>query len=193
MDLGNTTAALKVARFNVSSSHPSRKPSSSHHFSIPSTHSQPLTENPISRNCPVREGITFAEVVWSSSPKENHPSHQTNPTGHSTSLKHHCSPDNGEVCKRCLRPGHKVDDYRHQLTCRRCSSVGHFGIRCPLRTPPYPSFDSKEKMRSKKQSPLKVAALKPLLHVPAFSSRSSPSTIRVSLPIFETIYNPKRI
>lgn len=107
----------------------------------------------------------------------------------SSSVKRRQSPDSGEVCKRCLCPGHNVGDCRHQLTCRRCSGIGHFDVCCPLGTPPQASSSFKKVLPStKKHSFTKDNPLKPLFHVPVHPSSSS---FRVSLPISEAIIQSK--
>ncbi|KAJ0975284.1 hypothetical protein J5N97_017249 [Dioscorea zingiberensis] len=35
-----------------------------------------------------------------------------------------------EVCGQCLRPGHKADECRREVTCRRCGGVGHKEVIC---------------------------------------------------------------
>lgn len=84
------------------------RPSSTHHLPIdgastdPSPQPQEVRPSSI-KNSPVKDGVSFAEVVRNSPPSEN-------PL---PSLKRRRPPENKEVCKRCLRSGHKVEDCRH--------------------------------------------------------------------------------
>lgn len=117
-------------RSSSSSSRHSRSTSSP--SPIPTSPTQ--VETPVTRNSPVKDGVSFAEVVQSS-PLQCHPQSLSS-SKTSSSFKRRRSPDSGEVCKRCLRSGHKVDGCRHQLTCWTYSGIGHFAIRCLLRSPP---------------------------------------------------------
>lgn len=148
-------------------------------LSLPDSHFSHQAETPVTRNSSVKDGVSLAEVVRSS-PLQCHPQSLSS-SKTSSSFKRRRSPDSGEVCKRCLRSGHKVDGCRHQLTCWRCSGIGHFAVRCPLRSPPRASTASEKAPPSyKKQSLTNATSLKPLIHVPA---RPSSSSFKVSLPI----------
>lgn len=164
----------------------------SHHFSSSSRQARPssspsfrsplsiLAENPTHRNSPVKDGVSFAEVVRSSPP---HSQAQTL----SSTVKLRRSLGSGEICKHYLQPGHSVGECRHQLTCQRCSGVGHFAVRCPLRTPHHDHPTPEKTLRNPKKHALaKDNPLKSLLHVPARSS-----FLRVSLPISEAIIQSK--
>lgn len=163
---------------------------SSRRFSRPSVHSstssfsqpQKPPDLQASKASPVREGTSYADVARNPPPSEP-PSSSIQ-----ASLKRRRSPDSGDFCKKCLRSGHKLEDCRYQLTCKRCSGVGHFAIRCPLRTP-LPRHDTKKsRVRSKLLSSGITSELKPLLRVPV---RSSPTSLRVSLPITKAILKSK--
>lgn len=125
-----------------------------HHRADNASHPQADTSLK-NKNSPVKDDITFADVARISPPPES-----SNPPP-SSSLKRCRSPENEEVCKHCLRYGHKIEDFRHQLTCRRCSGIGHFATRCPLKHSQ--STTPREHLSLKKPSP----PTKPLLHIPA--------------------------
>ncbi|KAH7657105.1 Zinc finger CCHC-type protein [Dioscorea alata] len=134
------------------------------------------------KNSPVKEGVSFAEVVRTSPPLDTARSNSG-----SSSLKRRRSPENEAVCKRCLRPGHDVENCRHQLTCRRCSGVGHYAARCPLKAsnPKHSEKSGSLKPKSPPSNP------KTLLHVPIIRPKPDTHSLRVSLPISEAIIQSK--
>lgn len=136
-------------------------------IAVPSASQPPpsAVEPPKNKNSPVKDGVSFADIARISPPQEN-------PT-----LKRRRSPEHEEVCKHCLRPGHKVEDCHHQLTCRCCSGVGHFAARCPLKHTPPGSLTVNPSLQRNLPLP------KPLLHVPVTRSTSEIHSLRVSLPI----------
>ncbi|KAH7666770.1 Zinc finger CCHC-type protein [Dioscorea alata] len=138
-------------------------------------------QNP-KKNSPVKDGVSFAEVVRSSPPTAVVPT-----SSGCSSLKRHRSPELEVTCKRCLRPGHAVEDCRHQLTCRRCNGVGHFAARCPLK---YSNPKSSEKPGPRKAKTPQFTP-KPLLHIPVPRPNPETRSLRVSLPITEAIIQSK--
>lgn len=141
------------------------------------------------KNSPVRDGVSFVDVIRSSPPESSlSPSQRKESPVKNSSLEHRRSPDSADACKRCLRTGHSANEYRHQLTCRRYCGAGHFAARYPLR--PLSKNPKHASSQPNKTSPSMTVSLKPtrpLLHIPSYSSRSSSNSLRVSLPISEVI------
>lgn len=142
----------------------------------------------MSKNSPVRDGVSFTEIVRSSPPQENTQPLQSKITkGQTSSLKRHGSSESVEVCKHCLRPGHKID-VQASTDIQPMLRHGHFTARFPLKSP-Y-SDPKKERARLKKPQPPALTTPKSLLHVPASRPSFAFPSLGVSLPITEDIIQP---